>query len=233
MTIIYTPQQAGLAFSDLVTRVKTFGYGDEDETFIKTWLNMAYQDVATRKRWSWTEAVEDVITTASTETVLFSALSETPAFFGRLKPVTSGVIIPEYQDNMDFEDNHTRHVTIATGQPSSYTIWANTIRFYPIPDAVYQYKLQYWAIPFEMVNDTDYPLVPPQYRNVLITGALLHAADRDHNPQLYAQRLQYYENLIRTMFGHDWAKDAETRKRVAMPDSYGGMYGGSRRTRQA
>jgi len=233
VTIIYTPQQVGLAFSDLVERVKTFGYGDEDEVFIKTWLNMAYQDVATRKRWAWTEATEDVVTAVGVETTAFSALSETPAFFGRLKPTTSGLIIPDYQDNMDFEDNHTRHVTIAQGMPTSYTIWNGLIRWYPIPNDVYTYQLQYWAIPFELVNDTDYPLVPPQYRNVLVVGALLMAADRDHNPQLYAQRLQYYETLIRNMFGHDWAKDAETRKRAAMPDSYGGMYGGSRRRRTA
>lgn len=224
MTIIYTPQQTGLNFGGLVDRVKTFGYGNEDDEFIRTWLNMAYLDVATRKRWAWTEATQDVTTVAGQETTTFSSLSETPAFFGRLKPSTTGLLIPEYVDNMSFEDGVHRRHTIATGPPQYYTIWSGYLRWAPIPNDAYQYQMQYWAIPFELVNDADYPLVPPQYRNVLVVGALMHAADRDHNPQLYAQRLQYYETLIRNMFGHDWAKDAETRKRAAMPDSYGGMY---------
>jgi hypothetical protein len=224
MTIIYTPQQTGLSFGDLVERVKAFGYGDEDEPFIKTWINMAYQDIATRKRWSWTEAIQDVLTAPGQETTPFSALSETPAFFGRLKPSTTGLYVPEYQDNMAFEENFTKHPTIQTGQPTRYTIWSGLLRWFPIPDDVYQYQMQYWAIPFELVNNSDYPLIPPQYRNVLVVGALMHAADRDHNPQLYAQRIQYYESLIRQMFGHDWAKDGSTRRRAAMPATYGGMY---------
>jgi hypothetical protein len=222
--IIYTPQRTGLSFGDLVTRVKTYGYGNTDDTFIKTWINMAYQDIATRKRWTWTEATQTVSTVAATATTLVEDLSAEPAFMGRLKPNQISLSEPEYLDWMKYEQDTHRTMRTGTGQPTTWSMFGGVIYWDPIPDAVYAYVMNFWMIPFELVNDTDYAMVPPQYRNVIVEGALMEAADRDHNPQLYAQRRERYEGMIRNMIGHDWAKQSESRSRVAMPGSYGGMY---------
>jgi hypothetical protein len=50
-------------------------------------------------------------------------------------------------------------------------------------------------------NDSDEPLVPAEFRSVLLYGACHRAWSRERNPQEAARNLQLYENLITKMMG--------------------------------
>lgn len=225
--IIYDDSSSGLTFGDLQNRVKTFGYGDADLPNIKIWLNIAYQEIATRFRWSWTQAIQDITLTVGNPDYSLSSLTNPIAFFGKLRPMQAGLGEPEYVDNFDQRQYMFMHEyadSAVTGQPQYFTKFANKLTFSPAPDAAYPYELHYWGLPFEMVNDDERPLIPAQYRNVLIMGAVASAKIRDNNVGAYAQYQNSYEGMIRNMIKNENMAQSQNRRTVALPAEYGNTY---------
>ena len=73
-----------------------------------------------------------------------------------------------------------------------YTQIGNTIHFYLpkdyecdeddlVPDEFYTIKLYYEAKPVKLVNSTDVPLIPAEYGEILVLGALVRAERRRGN----------------------------------------------------
>lgn len=74
-----------------------------------------------------------------------------------------------------------------------YTLIGNTIHFYlpedtfgcdeddTIPDEFYTMKLYYQAKPVKLQNPTDVPLIPSEYGEILVLGALVRAERRRGN----------------------------------------------------
>lgn len=73
-----------------------------------------------------------------------------------------------------------------------YTQIGNTIHFYlpkeyecdgddVVPDEFYTIKLYYEAKPVKLVNPTDVPLIPAEYGEILVLGALVRAERRRGN----------------------------------------------------
>jgi hypothetical protein len=215
-----------LTFVQLQDRVLNYGYGEVDRTRVKSWINQAYDDVISRRRWSWLEATETVTTVANQQTLTLSGITDPPLYWGRLRPNAVGVREPVYLDPMRYTDGVTRRATGATdkGQPSVYTFFGDTITFWPIPDAAYGYTLYYWKGTTELVNDADVPLVPAQWRHVLVMGALRYAAERDRNDASLMRRTAEYEKNIANMLGSEYMRQAETGLTAEMPNNYYGEF---------
>jgi hypothetical protein len=214
-----------LTFKNLQDRVLSFGYGETARTNVKEWINMAYSDVMSRRRWSWSQDTQTVVTVAGTPTVTLASLTDPPLFWGRLYPTTSNLREPTYLDPMRYNDGLTRQSpSLTRGIPEYYTIFDQTVTFYPTPNGVYTFTLYYWKGAAEMVNDADQPLIPAQWRNVLVYGALRFAAERDRNDNSLARRTAEYEKNIAHMIGAENLLQAETGLRVEMPEYYYGRY---------
>lgn len=214
-----------LTFLELQDRVLSFGYGEVDRARVKMWINMAYSDIMSRRRWRWAQATQSVVTVAGTATVALSALSDPPQFFGRLAPVTASAREPVYLDAMQFNDNVSRRPPITSrGLPDTYTIFGDTITFYPTPDAAYTYTLHYWKGATDLSADGDKPIIPRQWRTVLVYGALRYAAERDRNDNSLARRTAEYEKWIANMIGADNLSQSETGARSEMPGGYYGLF---------
>lgn len=214
-----------LDFQNLQDRVLSFGYGEIDRANVKTWINMAYSDVMSRRRWSWAQATQSVVTVAGTSTVALSALSDPPQFFGRLAPVTTTAREPKYIPPMQFNDSVLRRPPSTTrSTPDYYTIFADTVTFYPVPDAAYTYTLHYWKGATDLSANGDKPIIPRQWRSVLVHGALRYAAERDRNNDSLARRTAEYERWIENMIGADNLQQSETGLKAEMPNGYYGLF---------
>lgn len=187
---------------------------------------MAYDDIMSRRRWSWAEATESVTTVAGTQTLTLSGLSDPPQFWGRLYPTTLNLQEPVYLDPMRRNDGFTRRPfdTSWRGVPQYYTFYGDTITFYPIPDGAYVYTLYYWKGAAEMSGDTEKPIIPRQWRHVLVYGALRYAAERDRNDNSLARRTAEYEKMIANMIGAENLRQSETGILAEMPGHYYGAF---------
>lgn len=219
-----------MTFEQLQERVMAFGYGEADRNWIKTWLNMAYADVAIRRRWSWLERTATLTTTPGTQTVSVpEPEGALVTYWGRLKP--QGAATPPVSFIGEMTDDEGAgprgHYDLTNpGAPREYSLWGGGVVFYPVPDRAYSYSLRYWTLPAELENTTDVPLIPEGFHNLLVLGALMYAADRDHNPALYQQRQAAYEAQIDRLMATERLRQAESPTKVPMPSHYGGVFDG-------
>lgn len=220
-----------MTFVDIQDRVLAFGYGEVDRANVKRWINQAYDDIISRRRWSWLQDTQSVSTVANQQTLVVSGLTDPPNFWGRLYPTTTNLMEPEFLDPMKFNDGLTRrpYDTGWRGVPQYYTIFDDTITFYPTPDAVYTYTLYYWRGTPELVGDSDVPLIPRQWRHVLVYGALRYAAERDRNDASVIRRTAEYEKNIANMIGAENLRQMETGLVAEMPQNYYGVFDTPRR----
>lgn len=147
-------------FVDLQDRViDAGGYGEVDRAKLKTFINIAYRDCASRRRWSWTEKQLTITTAANTGT---NTVPVDQSQFGRLRPATSGIAEPDYLDwqtySVDFHS--TAPADLSVGVPEVYSLYDDKIWWNPIPNAAYSYSLQYWQSPADLVADDDAPMMP-------------------------------------------------------------------------
>lgn len=276
------------------------GYGNVDLGNVKMWINMAYSDVANRRRWSWLQSRQSVnvtsgkriyslptldlmgttTTTGSTSTPAISNTDwwaigdvayfydstnttlrgsspvtavgsnfltispsqtltsgdlvyrggwgvDNPIYFGRLRPATANnQPEPRFIDYRKMTpDYHRAYVDpTATGIPSAYTIWQNKLEIFPWPDTTYTFELYYWTGVSDLVNDTDRPLIPAQFRDILVWGALMHAADRDRDEGLRNARGAEFDKLLHVMEAAEEFSQQETILKAEMPGHYYGTF---------
>jgi hypothetical protein len=95
--------------------------------------------------------------------------------------------------------------------------------WFPVPDAVYQYRLYVWTAPAELSGGSDTPAFSAAFHQVLVEGALMHLASRDHNMQGMQEHRERYETMIQLMAMKDRARNSGS-THLYLPTSYGGMY---------
>lgn len=209
-----------MTLTELLTAVKAFGYGTEDDTFITTYLNMAYLDVAGRRKWRWNESYTSVSTTAATETTALPS----HLFLGDLRSLTIDLPTPVFVYNSsEIDDRHRQPTSTTQAKPQLYTIVGNDILWYPTPDAIYTYRLYRWDAPTPLSSGGDTPAFPATYHQILVEGALMHIASRDHNPSRMQEHRDRYEMLIQEMSMKDRARTSNA-THLYLPKSYGGLY---------
>lgn len=213
-----------MTLTEMITNVKAFGYGSEDDTTITAYLNLAYSDVMSRYKWRWTESSTTVATTANIEST--SLLVSSFIFVGDLMSLSSNVPTPVYVDNeSQIDDLHRDLGALATdrGKPTVYTITGNLIRWFPVPDAVYSYRLYTWNAPLPLSGGSDQPAFNTAFHQVLVEGALMHMSSRDHNSARVQEHKDRYEQLITLMAMKDRFRNSGS-SHLFLPKSYGGMY---------
>jgi hypothetical protein len=97
------------------------------------------------------------------------------------------------------------------------------IYWFPVPNAVYSYRLYTWMSPFELSLPGDQPAFNSVFHQVLVEGALMHLASRDHNPSRVQEHKARFEELISNMAMKDRFRNSSS-THLFLPKSYGGMY---------
>ena len=80
--------------------------------------------------------------------------------------------------------------------PERYYLKSGKIGFWPIPNGEYTVLIDYYAVPTEMENDSDTPMMPVGYRNALIHFALSLEHDYNTDPDLAQKEMNRYEDII-------------------------------------
>jgi len=172
----------------------------ELQASVKTWLNQAYQDVCNRYNWPFLEAQFTLSTVDGTESYGLTGTNVKKIYDviytdsggdkHRLQPMTLDV----------FKKLYTGETQTSSGTPDYYYIWNDNIYLYPIPDysGTDNLLINYYTYPNYMTNDTDEPLIPLPYHEVLVLGACVRARqyNDESTPEAELIRREYEEKIL-------------------------------------
>lgn len=75
----------------------------------------------------------------------------------------------------------------------------NNFGLYPYPNKAYTLRYEYYNYTTELVNATDVPRMPEQFRNVIVDGAAAHVYQYRGEIQLYSVTFARFEEGIKQM----------------------------------
>lgn len=95
-------------------------------------------------------------------------------------PVNFSQLLP-YVEYQDVDLVYPNVTLIGTGPPIAWTIFGGTPITVNRADAVYTLFSKYLSVPVELVNDTDVPLLPVTFSEILVLAAYKRALEHDDN----------------------------------------------------
>lgn len=175
---------ASFTGSQLIALVVERGYPDMDAgVTILDFLNTEYRNIASERRWEWLQASFTAPTVVGQNVYSLNAIS--PGDIRNLDAIwTVDASKLQYTLNylqplklLDLQQNQP---TTTTGAPQAWSVWGGNLLLYPTPDAVYTLTVAYTKkiTPFTSVTS---PLLPDEYIDGLIWGAIVPYAHRQHD----------------------------------------------------
>lgn len=164
----------------LRTSLQTRGYDTDTATQQNELLNSQYRDVCATLKWPFMEKQDTSL--ATTQGVVSVSLASIADLV-----TVDAVRLVQGTDYFNLQALPTQdlrnleHVDRQTGRPHYWTQHAGLIRFYPIPDGVYQITLDYIFDPPDLgtiAGDLDTPLFGATFHDVLVWGAVEELAFR-------------------------------------------------------
>ena len=102
----------------------------------------------------------------------------------------------------DWWTYHIRRTNLkdATGTPEAVTIDpSGNLHFYPKPDADMDITVDYFTNPVPLVENTDIPVIPENYRQTIVERALMFYADYEEDQYLFAKKELVYKEWLGRM----------------------------------
>ena len=218
--------------SSLIKRVKSRLRDEEyPEDDIRAFLNEAQMEVLGEDRYPFLERVDDYTAMEGGEMDLPLDYQSTFNIF--VKRGEGARQLLEYLPYNQFFTNH------GFGRAFTYTSFGNKI-FFALPpirdddDAEYDdedvYEIQhlYLARPIPMQEDDDPPIIPPEYSEILVLGALARA-ERTRENFDFAQDYQNQQGLMITDMKARFGirqQGGQSRARTPFRRGAGAFYGG-------
>jgi len=114
---------------------------------------------------------------------------------------TSRLSILSYEDYLDkYIDQEYDDLTSGTGLPRYvFRTPDNGYGFAPKPDKNYELVYEYFRLPVDLVNPTDIPTIPENFRSIIVDGAMVYAYLFRGNTQDAALMDQSFKAGIRDM----------------------------------
>lgn len=169
-------------------------------TRVKEWLNLVYQEIVSRKQWSWLEASASFNTVANTYEYAVTSLGSDVDKVASLRIEESPdylIAVPALSMDAMFPDPDR-----STGQPRYYTIWGANIRVFPVPAQVYSIKGKYYKTAPELTSDSSTPLIPAKFHWVWLKGAQAYGLEFNDDTRALQARAEF-ERGIMLMRGDD------------------------------
>jgi hypothetical protein len=176
-----------LTLADLRTELQARGFDYVTPTTrLDAWLNRAYFETAEEENWPWLET-----STSSTAPVSVTDLRDVEAVINttqgyKLRPM-------DRRNITDFDSDLT-----TAGSPSFYYITTgNVVAVYPA-NTTDTIEVRYWKVP-EILGDTDTPLVPNRFRQILVDKAVAFAYVDSDNFEGARSALELYQDGLARM----------------------------------
>lgn len=166
----------------LKQQLQDLGYGSDTAAQQLDFINATYREIHSRERWPFLEAIDQ------TQSTVAGTPAYTPPMANwrnidaiRLdQPAAQNYFSMDYMDPQSFFDAQHLDQNF-TGMPEVWTMYASQVWFYPIPDAAYRVSYYYIAEPADLASDSDVPLIPVAFHDVLVAGALVRSAQRQRD----------------------------------------------------
>lgn len=175
-----------MTFLDLRTEFAARGFDYENATRANRWINQAYLALCECWTWPFTEATitgPAPLTISDVRQIL--SVSDTTN-----QCVLVGV---DRRDIVDVDPAMT-----STGSPESWYLEDSVLKVYPASTTA-SLAVRYAKVPAELVNDTDVPIIPSRFQDLIIDGACIRGY-KDSDELATAQTLQgFYDRGVNEM----------------------------------
>jgi hypothetical protein len=178
----------------LKTSVQARGFAADTVTSQVEMVNSVYRELYSMREWWWLEASSSAVATV----IGTQAYTPSPTTFQTIKRVwlvSAGVEIPlEYLPPHDLRKRTNDNDSNA--RPKYWSFFNAQIQLYPVPEAVYTIGYDYISRPADLAADGDTPVIPSQYHDVMVWGAVAELSFRERNYEAYnVARTRYVEKL--------------------------------------
>lgn len=174
-TFVNLRTQCSVRFRDTAFKVVT-------DAQWKNYVNQAYQQVNRKtSRWPWMEsAIQSVgYTTGVRQANLPTDVVQVNSVYDATNA--------RKLDPMEGRAEQIRyaHLLTETGLPEAYKLNGSTIELYPLPQTDGQLSIECVTMPVKLSGDSDEPVWPEHFHEVLVPGALALAYLDDGNADWY------------------------------------------------
>jgi len=165
----------------------------------KHFINYAHQEVWREQLWKWAFRVFHFYTQSGMRRY------DLPAFIGLEYDVVEGSAGSQIGKVTRQDLRRIDPLQSGSGTPTGYTILGYgdlgglVLEFDRTPGGQYLMELPYYAKPIPMVEDTDIPIIPPEFNEILVWGALRRGAMQAGLKALYEQAAAEYMKMIADM----------------------------------
>lgn len=200
----------------LQNEVLNFGFNDGPQVNrgrIKAWINQAQQRIARQVEGPEFQVNYSIPIVAGQQSYAL------PADFARVQDITSPIYGFRLQgvDIQNFDVVNYSNAVQTT--PRQYTLNQQNVMFWPVPAYPDPLLMRYIAVPPTLVNDSDVPVLNPNYLDLLVNYSLnrAFAGEDDYEAAQFFQT-QYKSDL------QEYASDVQNRS-VDRPRIIDGTWG--------
>lgn len=95
-----------------------------------------------------------------------------------------------------WKNSGTRLGADPTGEPNQFVIDQNEgIVLVPTPDAIYSIRAEHWAAPIRLADNTDVPIIPKRFHQLIIELATIKYGTYDENVVLITKATEQYAKV--------------------------------------
>lgn len=187
---------------DIIDEIDTAGYDDLETADKVAFINRAMRAIVNREPWAFREVFDDLDASTSVDADGLVDYSDLTYEFGGLMDIintsSSGTSIRWIRRDVHFKD---RSASLdLTGTPYNYFFVGRQLYLYPIPTSG-TFRVTYLAHQADLdENDVEASiLLPAQWHEVIIAGALYRINAREDDPENAAMFKSMHDELMENM----------------------------------
>ena len=169
---------------------------DVDTAMLNDAINEAYFEIINDSRTFW-KFMEGTAT--------FSTIAGTADYDKKTIDSTMDDIYDMYHNDGQLKSMNRRefdqfnYQNTASGIPTRYIEWDGKITLYPTPSDNRDITIRFYKEATELVDDSDKPLIPRKYMDVLVAGAKVAFYEMDEDSTRYDRALPSYAKKLKDM----------------------------------
>ena len=216
--VLALAKKAGIP-SDTITDVAT-ETGEADR--VVDWVRDVWSDIQTLQNgeWKFLHSEYTKSTVASTQDYEFLTADsiqsfDLDSFYYYLTADGSNTRRKlRYVEYKDFKNQYTDFTTENT--PSAITVTpTNSLRLYPIPDAVYTIEADAFSVPQQLAVNADVPIVPSNFHMMIVWKALIDYAGYEEAGAIFSHAAMRFDELYNQLL---WQQKYEREMMVVRPE---------------
>lgn len=209
---------AGVGMSTMQNQVGEYGR-------MVNWINDAWMDIQRlHQDWDWQRTSATVPTVTGQANYPLSAFTDANGNLGlvdfgtwelstgRNYASSSGITSEIFMDYLPYNEWRDMYLygalRFTQSRPNVFAVNPadHSIMLGPIPITGYVFEIDYFTAPYKLVNDTDVPILPPQWHMAIVYKAMMRYGKYEKDSQLVADNQIEYMKLMREMLA-DWMPD--------------------------